>query len=364
MITTKSRKAKQIAGLRPTAVRAALVSMFGATLAGCAAIAPDLPRLPEGQEFVSWVPRNFSSQPFPEIKPKPAGQTGQATVEEANQLPRPTQTWWLEFGNEELAELVETAIANNYDLRVAVARIEQAERQAMIAGSARFPTLDFFAGAQAEGPAGGVGTAASRRAFQNRNTFQFGFRASYEVDLWGKIGYQAESALALARASVFNRQAVALTLTSEVTNAYIEILSLSERIAISDQNLEIARDVANALSSRVEQGDSSVLELQRQQVTIALIQNAQASLVLQRERLINRLAVLLGKPPRSVKIEGKSLKDIKIPQVAPGLPSELLCRRPDIRRAEAQLIAASADMNAARANLLPSVTLTGEYGHG
>jgi len=260
--------------------------------------------------------------------------------------------------------LVETALANNYDLRVAVARIEQAERQALIANSARYPEINFFVTRGTEGPAGGLGTATSRDTYQHKNEYSFGFRASYEVDLWGKIGYQADAALAQARASVFNRQAVALTLASEVTTAYLQILSLNERLDISEKNIEIANQVADALYKRVERGDSTVIDLQRQQVTIALLQNVQANLRLQRERLVNRLGVLLGRPPSTIKIQGNTLQGIKVPRVTPGLPSELLCRRPDIRRAEAQLASASADVNSARANLLPSVTLTGSFGQG
>lgn len=335
-------------------------------LTGCAAMNPDPEPLPQGQEFVSWVPRNYSTQAFPVIESK-QGQSEPAfgkAPNEQDQLPRPTQTWWFEFGIDELSELVESALANNYDLRVAVARIEQAERQAMIAQASRYPTIDFFSRAEIEAPSGGVGTARSRSEFRSQTTYQLGFRASYEVDLWGRIGFQSESALALARASIFNRQAVALTLTSEVTNTYLQIVSLNERILISEQNREIAQTVADAISKRVEQGDASVLDLQRQQVTIALIQNTQANLRLQRERLMNRLAVFLGKPPSAVTIRNSSLKGVKIPQVSPGLPSEMLCRRPDIRRAEAQLQAASADVNAARANLLPSISLTAEFGQG
>lgn len=315
---------------------------------------------------MSWVPRTYSNQPFPEIQSKDSKPAvdPKEQVKESDRLPRPTQTWWVEFGSEEMAELVETTLANNYDLRVAVARIEQAERQALIANSARYPELNFFVTRGMLGPSGGLGTATSTNDYRHKNEYSFGFRASYEVDLWGKIGFQTESALAQARASVFNRQVVALTLTSEVATAYLQILSLNERISISEKNIETANQVADALSKRVEQGDSTVLDLQRQQVTIALLQNVQANLTLQRDRLINRVATLLGKPVSMVKIQGKTLKGIKIPSVTPGLPSELLCRRPDIRRAEAQLAAASADVNAARANLLPSVTLTGLYGQG
>lgn len=334
-------------------------------IAGCTVIARDQARLPEGPDFVSWVPRNYNTQPFPPIEGKKTSPFDpQKTLKEQDQLPRPTQTWWLEFESSELGELVETALANNYDLRVAVARIEQAERQTMISQSARYPSVDFFASREAKGPAGGVGSARTREEFSHRNIYSFGFRASYEVDLWGKIGYQVESALALARASIFNRQVVALTLTSEISTGYFQIVSLTERIQIGEKNLAVAEEVADAIAKRVEEGDSSVLELQRQQITIALIKNVIANLKLQRERAINRLAVLLGRPPSAVKIQATSLVGLKVPQVQAGLPSELLCRRPDIRRAEAQLVSASADVNVARANLLPSVTLSAEYGQG
>lgn len=319
----------------------------------------DPDRLPAGRDFVEWVPRQYSPESFPVIEARQP-----AAVTPEGRLPRPMQNWWQEFGSAELDALVESALSNNYDLRVAVARIEQAERQAAIIASTRYPTLDFFAGADVRAPAGGVGLATSREDFSSRSTYQLGFRASYEVDVWGKVGYQVDSALASARASVFNRQAIALTLTAEVTTGYLQILALNERIAIASRNRETAKDIADAVSKRVERGDSSVLELQRQQVTIALIENGIANLRLQRERVINRLAVFLGQPAGTVRIEGSSLNEVKLPRVDPGLPSELLCRRPDIRRAEALLAAASADVNVARANLLPSVTLTAELGQG
>lgn len=366
MVGSGGRTQKSNAVLRLNPVRLALISVLGLSLSACTSLSTDPAKLPESQDFVAWMPRSYSNTPFPAIQSKASSPVAdpKSQVKESDRLPRPTQTWWLEFGSEELGDLVETALANNYDLRVAVARIEQAERQALIANSARYPEINFFVTRGMEGPAGGLGTATSRDTYQHKNEYSFGFRASYEVDLWGKIGYQADAALAQARASVFNRQAVALTLASEVTTAYLQILSLNERLDISEKNIEIANQVADALLKRVEQGDSTVIDLQRQQVTIALLQNVQANLKLQRERLINRLAVLLGRPPSTVKIQSKDLSGVKIPRVTPGLPSELLCRRPDIRRAEAQLAAASADVNAARANLLPSMTLTGSFGQG
>ena len=336
-------------------------------LNGCSsygALGKDEQGLVDGPNYVRWMPREFTDTPLPYAAGKSPDPSKAVGPNEVNQLPRPSQAWWTDFGNEELNELIDSGLSNNFDLRVAIARLEQAEKQALIAEAARYPSLNFFAGAESKGPAAGVGTARTREEFTNRQIFQFGFRATYEVDVWGKAGYQAQSALALARASFFNRQAVALTLTSEIASGYFQLLSLMERIASAEKNLEVAKTVGEAISKRVERGDASVLEQQQQQITIALVENGLAALKLQKERAFTRLALLLGKAPSSLKIKAKTLDQVKLPDIEPGLPSELLCRRPDIRRAEQQLVAAREDVNAARANILPSFSMTAEYGQG
>lgn len=347
--------------------------LFGAvlTIAGCNSLRQglmpvDSERLPDGPDYVRWMPRNFQATPLP-ATPQAAGQKPpdiKPAPPEADRLPRPKQDWWTEFDNSELNELIETALANNYDLRVAVARIEQAEKQARITDGARSPSIDFFAGAEHRGPAEGVGTANGRESWHTRGIYQFGLRANYEIDLWGRLGYEANSALELARASVFNREVVALTLIAETTSAYFQYLSLTERIAIAEKSRQLAQEVSEAIERRMQRGDASKIDQQQQQIAISLLENNLASLQLQRERILTRLAVYLGKPPGMIKIGGNSLQNTRIPKVEPGLPSEQLCRRPDIRRAEAQLAAASADVAAARANLLPSFALTGQFGQG
>lgn len=332
-------------------------------LNGCASLVDhETEALTKGKDFVNWVPRSFTESPLPyEPGQKPVKTP---TVKETNQLPKPSDTWWNDFHSNELSELVDTALTNNYDLRIAVSRLEQAERQAMITDANRYPTLNAFAGAENKGPALGPGTASSLDNYTSRRIYQFGFRASYEVDVWGKLGYQSQSALALARASLYNRQTVALTLVSDVTTTYFQLVSLTERVNIAQKNLRLAQSVARAISKRVDIGEASIIELQQQQVTIALIESAIANLQLQKERAANRLAVLVGKPPNSFKITAVSLTGTNLPRINAGLPSELLCRRPDIRRAEEQLTSAEEDVKAARANLLPSFALTGEYGQG
>lgn len=354
--------------------RASLLSIL-LTIAGCHSLYPSLSseiseRLPEGPDYVHWMPQHYRAA----TPPEPTGDSLQPVLKpsldiklvplEADRLLRPKQAWWTEFGNSELDRLVETALANNYDLRVAVARIEQAERQARIADGARTPSVDLFAGVEQRAPAEGVGTANNRNDWRSRGIYQFGLRMNYEVDLWGRLGYEARSALELARASAFNREVVGLTLIAETTNTYFQYLSLNERIAIAQKGHRLAQEVANAISRRVQRGDASRIEQQQQQIAIALLENNLAGLRLQQERSLTRLAVFLGRPPSAIKLTGKSLQNMRLPKIEPGLPSEQLCRRPDIRRAEAELAAASADVEAARANLLPSFALTGQLGQG
>jgi NodT family efflux transporter outer membrane factor (OMF) lipoprotein len=342
-----------------------LSSLFALT--GCGGLpagqTPNDPQqLAKGPDYVRWLPRNFQTAPPPAAASQPPALRAQPA--QPDQLARPTQDWWTEFGSAELNGLIETALANNFDLRVAVARIEQAEKQARIADGARAPSVEFFGGIESRGPAYGVGTAASREDWYARRTYQAGLRVNYELDLWGRLGAETRSALELARASVFSREVVALTLVAETATAYFQHLSLSERIAIAENNLKNAQDVARAVERRLQRGDASLIEQQQQHIAIALIENNLANLQLQRERVLGKLAVYLGKPAGTIKIAGNSLRAVQPPQVTPGLPSELLCRRPDIRRAEAQLASASADVDAARANLLPSVALTGQFGQG
>lgn len=353
--------------MRRTLLLSSLLVLVGCNSLRLGQIPDDPQQQVKGPDYVSWLPRVFQSAPPPKALDATAAKatdTRPSPAIEPDRLVRPLQNWWTEFNNSELNALVETALTSNYDLRVAVARIEQAEKQARMADGARAPSVDFFGGIESRAPAAGVGTAASREDWYARRTYQAGLRVNYELDLWGRLGAETRSALELARASVFSREVVALTLVAETVTSYFQYLSLRERIAIAENNRQLAQNVARAVERRLQRGDATLIEQQQQHIAIALIDNNLANLQLQKERTLTRLAVYLGQPPGTIQISGNSLRPTQMPPVAPGLPSELLCRRPDIRRAEAQLASASADVEAARANLLPSVALTGQLGQG
>lgn len=300
---------------------------------------------PTGPEYVGWLPAGYKT---------PSDQ----------QLPRPKELWWQDFGSEELNTIVESALTNNFDLRIAIARVAQTRAQADIVKSAQYPTVDANVRYGIQGPTPGPGYAANTSQWNSQPLWQAGALVNYEVDLWGKKGFDTKSAFSQALASEFNRQAVALSLVGDVMTVYFQVVSLDERIAVSERNLETIRGVGRGLERRVELGDATLIDLSQQ----LILQNNTDALVtglkLQRERAINRLAALLGTTSSAINIKAKSVEEFSAPVVSPGLPSDLLCRRPDIRRAEASLEAAEADLLAARANLFPTFSITGGGGYG
>ena len=280
------------------------------------------------------------------------------------ELSRPRAEWWRELVSTELDRLQEIALENNKDLQVAIARVAQADASARLAEAGRSPTLEAFGRRENRGPRLGTGTAQSIDDWHTRNTFQLGARVNYEADLWGKFGYAVESALALARASAHQRETVALTLTGDVAVTYLEYLSLLDRISIAERSLENRRNTLGAVIKRQDKGDGTSLETAQQRVAVANAEANLASLAQRRDRAFNRLALLIGLAPSALTLEARGLAGVSIPAAHPGVPAELLCRRPDVRRVEEQIVSAKFDVQSLRANLLPAVSLSGEIGYG
>jgi NodT family efflux transporter outer membrane factor (OMF) lipoprotein len=282
----------------------------------------------------------------------------------APELPRPSSAWWREFASAELDRLEEAALANNRDHRIAIARVAQAKAQARLAEAGLYPTFDVFGRREAFAPEGGPGSVVEGGEWRAANRVRFGVRASYEADLWGKLGYAADSALALAAASEHHRESVALTLTSDVAGAYFEYLSYAARAAAGERGVDSRRRSLAAVDKRLAGGDATALESAQQRAALATAEFSAAAHAQRRERAFNRLALLAGMAPAELALVVLPLATVAPPPVNPGLPSELLCRRPDVRRAEAQLLAADFDVRALRANLLPSFSMVGEMGLG
>ena len=263
----------------------------------------------------------------------------------------PAETWYREFGSDELDALIKAAAIENLDIAAATARVLQADARSRAAGAALLPQLD--AGANVARFSG-----SSDGSSLNETDWSVLASASYEVDFWGKNRAAADSGSALARASRAERETVALTVSSSVANTYFELLSLRERQAIAQANLDSAREILKAIEARYAAGAAGAVELATQRAAVAVTELGIPELAQQESAVRGALALLLGRQPEQFVVDATSLERLGEPAIAAGLPSSLLTRRPDLIAAEANLQAAEADIAAARAAMLPAFTLT------
>ncbi len=264
----------------------------------------------------------------------------------------PESDWWRLFQNAELDRLIAAARTNNYDVKAAVARVAQARAGVRVAGAGLYPALSLNAGARHTKS----GDSASAENFDIVPSL------SYEIDIWGQNRFTVEAADAALLSSTYAADVVRLTLTADVAATYFRLLSLNDRLRVSRENLANARSLLYLVEIQRRAGKVSGLEVERQRTQVAGTEAAIPPLLREIQVTRDALAVLLGKSPGEIRIEGDSLRNVALPAVDAGLPSDLLERRPDIRRAEADLIAASADIGAARAALFPHISLSGQGG--
>ena len=263
----------------------------------------------------------------------------------------PKADWWQGFGDPQLTQLIGNAQANNLDIAQASARLRQADARVRQAHAALLPTVNFNPNIQA---LYGQGAGAS----VSETDWVATLGASYELDFWGKNRDAVNAARASRAASTADRATVALTATAAVADAYFQLLSLRERIALSQANFKTSQDILNLVQRRVNAGYAANSDLTQERANMDAIQAALPPLEQQELETQDALAILTGRPPEGFTVTGTGLDKIVDPAVAPGLPSDLLTRRPDIQTAEANLIAAHANLAAARTAFLPDITLT------
>jgi NodT family efflux transporter outer membrane factor (OMF) lipoprotein len=277
----------------------------------------------------------------------------------------PSVLWWRGFRSRELTDLVEEAITSNLDIAAAVARIVQADAQSRVAGAPLLPVVDLGGSATRSRASQntGTGTTTASRGPSERTTYSTSLSASYEIDFWGKNRAAQRAAEELAVASRFDREVVALTSVVGVANTYFQVLAARDRLRVARENIEAAARVFKLIQERFEVGTASALDIAQQESVV----NSQRAAVPPLEQALRQdmatLAVLIGRAPEHVRLRGGSMWQISVPPVTPGLPSDLLAQRPDIREAEAQLASANANVHAARAAFFPSIQLTGEGGY-
>ena len=270
--------------------------------------------------------------------------------------------WWEVFQDPVLHELVNEALVNNHDLRIAAARVEEARARAGVAKSYVWPELNLTAGyglneasLTTEPP---QATSGDRR-YENLNA---SFVLSWEIDLFGRLRRQNESAMAVFLATEEARQGVVLTLVGDVARAYFALRTLDLQLEIARRTLELNDGTVTFYRDRLEGGISNKLEVNQAIATRA--RTAAAIPELERQIAVqeNFLSFLVGRNPGPI-ARGTALTDQYLPPAVPaGLPSALLDRRPDVRQAEQLLVSANADVGAARALFYPTISLTGLFG--
>src|SRR6266481_847587 len=271
----------------------------------------------------------------------------------------PAAEWWHGFGSAKLDELIAEAERNNDDLAGAIARVQEADAQARIAGAALLPSLDLGAAGTRE-RAQTTSLGVGGRVF---NVFNSELSASYQLDFWGKNRALRDAARAAATASRYDRQTVALTVVGGVATTYFQALELRDRIQVAQQNLENGRKILDGFRLEQSAGTATGLDVAQQETTVAILNAAIPPLVQQLRQTVYALAVLIGETPESVDVDRGTLTNLSSPAVVEGLPSQLLSRRPDVAEAEQQLIAANADITVARAALFPDIALTASGGY-
>jgi multidrug efflux system outer membrane protein len=268
--------------------------------------------------------------------------------------------WWQVFHDDALQRLIRTALTNNYDLRIAVTRVEQARAMAAEARAGFFPQLDYAATASRGQNVGGGNIPSPTGTIGN--VFAADVSASWEIDLWGRIRRLNEAARAQFLASEEARRDVMISLIAQVAQDYFQLLALDNQLVIARQSTNSFGDSLKIFNQRLRGGVASILETSSAEA----LMDASAATIPELEQQIalqeDQLSVLLGQNPAAILRENTSLEKQMPPEVPAGLPSALLERRPDIREAEQQLRSANAEVGVAKADFFPQLNLTGLLG--
>jgi len=273
--------------------------------------------------------------------------------------------WWEVFKDADLQELVKTALAQNYDLRDAVARVEAARANLGITRSNQFPSVGAGGGVELTrlSREGATPLPAAFLPSQNRNWGEAGLQLlSFEIDLWGRLRRATEAARANLLSADENRKAVVTTLVSDVATQYFTLRELDYELEISTRTLETRRASLQLTRDRQRGGVATLLDLRQAEQLVDTSAQTIPMFHQQIEQTENQISLLLGKNPGSVIRRGEFNEQMFPPEVPAGLPSALLERRPDIREAEENLIAANANIGVAKAAYFPKLSISGMLG--
>jgi outer membrane protein, multidrug efflux system len=280
----------------------------------------------------------------------------------ASEAAVPKLDWWRGFQSRELVALIEDAQAHNFDIAVAVAQIQQADAQVRIANAPLFPLLDLNGSSSVGKSSSATGSGGGGGGGGVSKLYATSLSASYVLDFWGKNQSSLVAVEESAVASRYNREVVILTAISTVATTYFQILAAQDRLRILHKDVEDSTHILDLIMQQFNAGTVSQVNVAQQQSLVASLHASIPPVEETLQQNLSALAVLVGRAPERFGARGGSMMQVVVPRVTPGLPSELLNQRPDLRQAEAQLSAANYDVHAARAAFFPSIQLTAQTG--
>jgi outer membrane protein, multidrug efflux system len=275
----------------------------------------------------------------------------------------PALDWWRGFRSSELTSLMEAAQIYNLDIAVAIAQIVQADAQVGISGAPLLPSITGTGNAeQVHTSSSGISGANGVGGGATFPQYSLGLTASYMLDFWGKNRATLFAAQETASASRYNREVVELTTIVTVANTYFQVLAAQDELRVARRNLAAAERILVLIKQQFNGGTASQLDLSQQEALVSTERAAIPPLEITLKQNIAALALLVARAPANFTVNGGSLTQIAVPRVTPGMPSELLNQRPDVRLAEAQLASSNFSVEAARAAFFPQITLTAQTG--
>jgi multidrug efflux system outer membrane protein len=272
----------------------------------------------------------------------------------------PEGDWWQQFGLPELDDLIAAARQGNNSVAAAAARVIQADAAVRIAGAPLLPSFSF--GPSTSYTHNSPGGRIPSGSLDQRSYALTGGFTGYEVDLWGRLRANRQSAEATALADRFDQQTIILSTVASVATSYFEAVTFQDRLRTARQNLADSEQTLAAIRGRREAGTASDLDVAQQETLVEAERTNIPGLESSLKQIIIGLGILTGKLPEQISLTGGSLVGLALPPLGAGLPSDLLLRRPDVAFAEAALRGANADIRAARAAFFPTLSLSGDGG--
>lgn len=294
----------------------------------------------------------------------PAGMQSNSAKPPATPLENVLDEWWRLLGSPELDALVDRAFANNHDLRIAAYRIAQAEARAGQASADKAPTITAPVEVGIESPYNGVGTVPPGGNRASKKTYKASIRGDWRVDIWGERQAAYEASDFRLWNATFQRDDVQRKLIANVASAYMEYLSLNDRLRVAHETEEVLSGMVESSNQRMQKGDATVIDLEQMRTAVYAVRATIPVMELYREQALNYIAWLVGAVPGTLTLSERGLDSLSYPAVLPGMPSTLLLRRPDVRAIEAQLLANDANVDTARTRVLPPLDLSAQVGYG